>query len=293
MLYLWEGTECPNKHIADYDRKQSPNRFLLRRGNKLNTEEFGRCYAYARSSLNDMADDPFIRMQLRPLMRYAYIVTPEEMFYCASGIVSKINVSFEILKKIKMVLSLTEDDIDKDPKILSDSQLENLRGFVAYPQFSRIPLFNLSVTKDVIEKKYDCIHNNSASPLVNQKIIDILLQLAPDDVQFFDAEVKCKDGILTNYKLLNATSKIKGIDRNKSICTMMKQAPDAILGFKYLTYKPGCMGSHKLARDEEYLGNFLVIDEVKQALEKEKIKGVWFVRPEDYYRPLTPEDIVD
>ena len=154
------------------------------------------------------------------------------------------------------------------------------------------PVFELKVTRAEIIQ-YDCIPNISASPLVNQKIVDILLKLAPDDVQFFDAEVKCKDGILTDYKLLNATSKIKGIDRNKSICTMMKQAPDAILGFKYLTYKPGCMGSHKLARDEEYLGNFLVIDEVKQALEKEKIKGVWFVRPEDYYRPLTPEDIVD
>ena len=36
MLYLWVGTECPNKHIAEYDREQSPNRFLLLNGNKLN-----------------------------------------------------------------------------------------------------------------------------------------------------------------------------------------------------------------------------------------------------------------
>ena len=73
----------------------------------------------------------------------------------------------------------------------------------------------------------------------------------------------------------------------------MKEAPDAIRGFKYLTYKPGCMGKHKLARDEEYLGNLLVTEEIKQAFEKEKIKGVWFVRSEDYYRPLTCEDIID
>lgn len=46
MLYLWEGTECPNKHIGDYDRKQSPNSYLY----KLNPEEYERCYAYARSS---------------------------------------------------------------------------------------------------------------------------------------------------------------------------------------------------------------------------------------------------
>lgn len=237
MLYFWKGIECPNSHIADFDRNQSPDDYLLLQGNKLKAEEFGQCYAYARTSLIDLADDPFIRMQLRPLMRYAYIVTPTEMFYCAGGIVSKINVSTEILKKIKEVLSLTEEDVDKEPKIVSDAQLETLREFVAYPQFRRIPLFNLSVTTSVIEKKYDCIQNNSTSPLINQKIADILFKLAPDDIQLFDAEVHCKDGVLKDYKLLNFTSKIRGIDRENSILSMWKDEPDVIKGFKYLTYK--------------------------------------------------------
>ncbi|WP_131777833.1 imm11 family protein [Legionella fairfieldensis] len=129
---------------------------------------------------------------------------------------------------------------------------------------------------------YDCIPNNSASPLVNQKIVDLLLELAPADVQFFDTEVHCKNGVLTNYKLLNVTSTIVGIDHEKSIYTKMSQI-DAIAGFRYLTYRPGSMGNHKIARDKEYLGNLLVTEEIKQAFEKEKIKGIWFARPEEWY----------
>ena len=94
-------------------------------------------------------------------------------------------------------------------------------------------------------------------------------------------------GILTDYKLLNVTRTFIGIDREKSICKMMSQAPDEIIGFKYLTYKPECMGTLKLARDEEYLGNLLVTEQVKKAFEQEKIKGCRFVRPEDFYRPMT------
>src|SRR3990167_1053226 len=147
-------------------------------------------------------------------------------------------------------------------------------------QVNTKPIFELNITQAEIIK-YDCIPNNSESPLVNQKIVDILLRLVPDEVQFFDAEVRCKDGVLTGYKLLNATCKIIGIDREKSIYSMIDS--DAILGFKYLTYKPGCMGNIKLARDKDYKGNFLVSEEIKQAFEKENIKGIWFARPEEWY----------
>jgi hypothetical protein len=141
------------------------------------------------------------------------------------------------------------------------------------------PIFEIGLPKEKISN-FDCIPNNSASPLVNQKIVDILLKLAPDDVQFFDAEIRCKDGTLTDYKLLNISSTVIGLDHEKSIYTKMTQA-DAILGFKYCTYIPGCMGTHKLARDQEYTSNLLVNEEIKQVFESEGIKGIWFARPEE------------
>ncbi|MDP1603830.1 MAG: hypothetical protein Q8M03_11260 [Legionella sp.] len=283
MLYLWHGTECPNKHIAVYDRDQSPDRFLLMRGNKLNLTEFSRCYVCVRSLLDDLNDDFFVRTRLRHDYMYTYIFTADEMFCCAGGIVQKIKIPSEVIKKLKIALSLTDSDINNEPKILSDAQLNIIYAVVAYPQFSRTPRLHLPVTISMIEKKYDSIINNASSPLVNQKIRDILLKLAPDDVQFIKAEVHCKDGILTNYNLVNVTSEIIGVDREKSIYTMMKLAPDVFSSFRYLTYKTGCMGNHKLARDAENLGNILVTEEIKLAFEKEKIKGVWFISPEKYH----------
>ncbi len=155
---------------------------------------------------------------------------------------------------------------------------------VAREKVSKKLIFEHEMLKDKIIG-YDCIPNNSSSPLVNQKIVDLLLQLAPDDVQFFDAEVHCKDGFLTGYKLLNVTSTFIGIDHEKSIYTTLAGMA-GIFGFKYLTYKPGCMGNHKIARDKEYLGNLLVTEEIKKAFEKEKIKGIWFIRAEDLYASL-------
>jgi hypothetical protein len=166
---------------------------------------------------------------------------------------------------------------------ISTDRFVFLEGIRLKPEQVDKPIIFDHEMKQVDIIKYDCIPNNSSSPLVNQKIVDLLLQLAPKDVQFFNAEVRCKDGILTEYKLLNIASTIVGIDYEKSVCQMMKDYPTVILGFKYVTYKPGCMGSHKIARDAEYLSNILVSEDMKQVFEKEKVKGAWLVRPEEWY----------
>jgi hypothetical protein len=292
MIYLWEVPEnFSNRDFGEYNRDCSPDSFLFRQGIGLNTAEAGRCYAYARSSLVDLADDPFIRLHLRPAMRYAYIFTAEEMLYCAGGIVSKINISHEDLKKLKRALSFTDDDIDKEPKVLSDAQLEAMRTVITYPHFSSIPTVNFEASKNRV-LKFDCLPNNTLIPLVNKRIKAILESLAPDDVQFFPAKLICSDGELDNYYFLNITHTIIGIDHEKSIYTKMKTV-DAISRLKYLTYKIGCMGKHQLARDQEYKGNLLVSEEMKAIFDKEHITGVWLVRPEDYYHPVTASDLIN
>ena len=166
-----------------------------------------------------------------------------------------------------------------------------LKGHKLTPeQVSGKLIFELSkVTQAEVTTKYDCIPNNASSPLVNQVVVDLLLELAPDEVQFFDTEVHCKDGVLTHYKLLNATRTFVGIDYEKSICQTMPEmpgipdSPHFVYGFRYLTYKPGCMGILKLARNEEYNSNLLATEEIKQSFEKNKIKGRRFVEPEKYY----------
>jgi len=141
-------------------------------------------------------------------------------------------------------------------------------------------IFEHEMNKDKISH-YDCIPNNSDSPLVNQRVIDLLFKYAPNDVEFFDTEIHCKDGILTHYKLLNVTSKVKGIDHELSVYKILPDT-DVMYGIERLVYKPGTMNQHVVARDEEFLMNILVTEDIKQAFEKEKIKGAFFILPEDY-----------
>ena len=136
--------------------------------------------------------------------------------------------------------------------------------------------------------RYDCIPNNSNSPLVNQRIVDILMEHAPAEVQFFDAEVHCKDGVLTHYKLLNVTATFVGIDHEQSIYTKL-EGTDVLMEIRKLVYKTGCMGAHHIARDKECFTNILVSETIKQLFEQEKIRGVWFVTPEELYAVLYPE----
>ena len=112
------------------------------------------------------------------------------------------------------------------------------------------------------------------------------------DIQLFPAKLMCADGELDGYYFLNITHLIKCIDHEKSIYTKMKIA-DAISGFHYLTYTKGCMGEYKLARDQEYRGNLLVNEKVKLVFDKEKITGVHLVKPEEHYRPITPDDLIN
>jgi hypothetical protein len=197
MIYLWEMPDRPNNDTAVYNLELSPSRFLLMDGKKLDEKEFSQCDCYLRSSALELPDDPFIRMELRPADKAAYIFTPNALYYCEGGlIVKKVEISIVMLNKLKAMLPLSDEDIDKAPRTLSDKQLADIAKIANCPQFSRTPILHMERTKEYIEKKYDCIPNNSGSPLVNQKIADILLKLAPDDVQFFDTEIRCKDGVL-------------------------------------------------------------------------------------------------
>lgn len=156
---------------------------------------------------------------------------------------------------------------------------------LAINEFSPIPTVDFEVPRKKL-LQFDCLPNNSLIPLVNSRIKTILENLAPGDIQFFPAKCVCSDGILEGYYFLNATHTILGIDHEKSIYTKMKTV-DAISGFTYLIYKHGCMKEYKLAREQEYPGNLLVSKKIKEIFDKEKITGVWLVRPEDYYRPIS------
>lgn len=159
-------------------------------------------------------------------------------------------------------------------------------------EFSPIPILHFEVSKKRV-LKFDCLPNNTSIPLVNEKVKHILETMASNEVQFFPAKLICADGELEGYYFLNATRTFKGIDHERSTYTKIAGL-DAICGFKTLIYKSGCLKEYHLARDEEYKGHLLVNEQIKAAFDKEKITGVRFVRPEEYYRgPLTAQDLLE
>lgn len=162
-------------------------------------------------------------------------------------------------------------------------------------EFSPIPSVHFIVPcKNIL--KFDCIPNSTLVPLVNDKIKNILENIAPNDVQFFPAKLICKDREIEGYYFLNITHLIKGIDQKNSICLTMDNfdGTNFITGFHSLTYLKGCMNQHLLARDQDYPESLLVSEKIKQIFDKEKITGVRLVRPEDYYHgPVTAADLIN
>jgi hypothetical protein len=132
--------------------------------------------------------------------------------------------------------------------------------------------------------QFDAIDNTASFPLVSEKVAKLLMEIVPDEVQLLNTEIRCKDGILKNYKGVIVTHKIKGMDRENSIYTTAKIKEEYISGIRYLTFLPNCMGQYSIARNEDYLSNLLVTEKIKLAFENAKItKGINFVRPENYY----------
>jgi hypothetical protein len=138
---------------------------------------------------------------------------------------------------------------------------------------------------------YDCLPNNSGGPLVNKKMIELLREIAPTDVQFFPARIVCLDGELEGYFFLNVTQLIKGIDHDQSIYSLL-DLPDGakmIYTVRKLVLKPGCMKGHDLARDQDLKTNLLVSQQIYDAFKSAKIKGVRLVTPDEYYDRLNSQ----
>lgn len=132
-------------------------------------------------------------------------------------------------------------------------------------------------TRDLMT--FDCLAN-TAAPLVNQRVAQVLRDTCPEDIQLVPAKIEAADGGMDGWSLLNVTSKVLAIDHKKSAYTMVR-GTQAIMSFRHLEYLEGCLGDHQLARDAEYLGHLLVSDSLAQALSG--FTGVAFERPEEVY----------
>ncbi|USQ14742.1 hypothetical protein J2N86_05425 [Legionella lytica] len=128
---------------------------------------------------------------------------------------------------------------------------------------------------------FDCLPNNARIPLVNTKVRTIIEELAPNEVQFINADLHCTDGTLSNtYFYINVLHAIKCLDHEKSVYTKIPGEED-ILSFKHAAYKENALNGFHIARDIEYFVNLLVNEEIKAAFDEAKVTGVKLIPPED------------
>ena len=127
-------------------------------------------------------------------------------------------------------------------------------------------------------REYDCLSHSAMVPLVSAACAELLQEIAPTDVQFIKTQVIGSDSATEEFSLVNVTSKVCGIDRERSV---FKYVPGTqqIMSFRKLSYVEGCLGIHGLARDSEYLSHLLVSNSVAERLINEGLSGIALIKP--------------
>ncbi len=130
-----------------------------------------------------------------------------------------------------------------------------------------------ATTKQLLQ--WDVLPNNSASPIVNSKVVQILNEICEESVQFFDIEITTLDGIINEYKLLNITKTVSCINHNKSKYSFVA-GTNHIMGFQKLVCRLDEITANLLAREVEYKSHKLIADNVYESLNSNNIRGVGF-----------------
>ncbi|MEK4364028.1 DUF1629 domain-containing protein [Paenibacillus sp. FSL M8-0212] len=126
------------------------------------------------------------------------------------------------------------------------------------------------------ESLTDVLPNSGLLLIVSKKVVEILQEICPEDIQIFEANVYIGEKKIPDYYLLNIVSTIEVIDKTESEFTTIK-GTDSILNFKKIVYKfDGLPNNHHLVRNQDYKSHVLISDDLKEVFERNNIKGVQF-----------------
>jgi len=163
-------------------------------------------------------------------------------------------------------------DHANSPNYISFIQGKALEGVTT------IPCFKVAAPRSRLAK-YDVFPNSIQIPLISPRVVSLLAEICPHDVQLFPAVIHTRDLPITDYSLLNVVAEVSGMDRDHSKFTMIPGF-DEIMKVNKLRYLLGSMGKRHIAREREYHPFLWVSDAVVQRFAQEKIKGCAFEPPE-------------
>lgn len=132
-------------------------------------------------------------------------------------------------------------------------------------------------------KGYDCMPNTGYAPLVNTRVLEILQELCPHDIQAFPAtivsEVPKKFAFENHdYWVINITKTVDGIDKELSDFERLPEKLGSVpIGTKKLVMRE-YENTYHIARDTILGTHILVSPTLVKAFKKAKIKGVKFLK---------------
>jgi hypothetical protein len=126
---------------------------------------------------------------------------------------------------------------------------------------------------------YACLPNSSTLPLVNENLAIALVNLAPNNIQLIQSRIVASDGENDSFFTLNITSKVSGINKNRSQFILIT-GTDHIRSFSELEYFDDCLGHNLIAREADYLPHILVSAVLVETLKELKVStlGAAFLR---------------
>ena len=130
-----------------------------------------------------------------------------------------------------------------------------------------------STEKEV--RRYDFILTNSCmNILLNEKIISILQEVCPDQIQVFDTVIECKDGVITDYKAVNILNEVDVSDPEKRKFYYLTNGT-SIAGYdnRGFVMKEEMLEPVHIGRDKYSHATIIISSTLKEALEKAKVKG--------------------
>lgn len=203
---------------------------------------------------------------------------------------------------MKPLIWRNTQDVEPDGHALFDNTLRKTDSYIfmsgrALPcpdigtiQYSQDPKkYDLTYTYRYSEshlKRFDCFPNTGQSPLVNQKALDILNKLCPDDIQAFPATIVSEPGSkheFTNhdYWVINITKNIDPIDHNNTVFSYTpKSLGGNIIGAKKLRFLDKEITG--IARNKLFSSLKIVSPSIAQAFKEANVTGVEFIEDKDY-----------
>lgn len=157
-------------------------------------------------------------------------------------------------------------------------------GYISGEEIQKPIIFDSPLEKEKA-RSYANIANDSGFLLINSVLVELLGRLAPEDVQFFRAEIRCKDGSIGDYQLVNIIHIVKGGSGDRPAVETMYEL-DISGGSNRIVLDKNCLDRCKIARLAEMRDCILVDREIKEAFDAVQANGIRFITPEDHYMAM-------